>query len=141
MTESNLATDPHAALRDDVRLLGRLLGEVIKQQAGQTLFDRVEDIRILAKQARDGNLSAEQQLNQRLTHLPEHELLPVCRAFTHFLNLANIAEQYHRIRRRRAWQQRTDAPAQAASINELLPRALTQQTADQVWQAILDLDI
>ena len=134
-------TDPHAALRDDVRLLGRLLGEVLQEQAGQQLFERIETIRGLAKHTRDGQLGAEQQLNALLSGLADDELLPVCRAFTQFLNLANIAEQYHRVRRRRAWQQVTNAPPQVGSITELLPRALQQQPPEQVWLAILALDI
>lgn len=133
--------DPHAALRDDVRLLGQLLGEVLQQQAGQALFEQIETIRGLAKHARDGRVGAEQQLNALLTRLPDEALLPVCRAFTQFLNLANIAEQYHRVRRRRAWQHVHDAPAQPASLAELLPRALQQHRPEQVWQAVLDLDI
>lgn len=139
--QSSEQIDPHAALRDDVRLLGRLLGEVLQEQAGQQLFERIEAIRGLAKQTRDGQLGAAQQLNTLLTHLDDDELLPVCRAFTQFLNLANIAEQYHRVRRRRAWQHIQDAPPQPASIAELLPRSLVQQPEEQVWQAILDLDI
>ena len=141
MTTTQQSTDPHAALRDDVRLLGQLLGEVLQQQAGHALFEQIEAIRGLAKQTRDGVLGAEQQLNEILTNLPDDELLPVCRAFTQFLNLANIAEQYHRVRRRRAWQHVHDAPAQPASIAELLPRALQQHSPEQVWQAVLDLDI
>lgn len=141
MTTTQQSTDPHAALRDDVRLLGQLLGEVLQQQAGQTLFEQIETIRGLAKQTRDGQSGAEQQLNDLLKNLPDDALLPVCRAFTQFLNLANIAEQYHRVRRRRAWQHVHDAPAQPASIAELLPRALQQHSPEQVWQAVLDLDI
>lgn len=140
-TQNIDSTDPHAALRDDVRLLGQLLGEVLQQQAGQGLFEQIEAIRALAKQTRDGQLGAEQQLNDLLTGLSDDELLPVCRAFTQFLNLANIAEQYHRIRRRRAWQHVSDAPAQPASISELLPRTLQRHSPETVWQAILDLDI
>ncbi len=134
-------TDPHAALRDDVRLLGTLLGEVLQEQAGNSLFERIEAIRALAKQTRDGSSKAAEQLNTVLTNLADDELLPVSRAFTQFLNLANIAEQYHRVRRRRAWQQMTDAPTQPASIAELLPRTLAQHSSEQVWQSILALDI
>ena len=92
-------TDPHAALRDDVRLMGSLLGDTLRQQVGQALYDKVEAIRVLGKQACEGDAQANQQLNQVLAALNDDELLPVTRAFTQFLNLANIAEQYHRIRR------------------------------------------
>nr|HQV22035.1 phosphoenolpyruvate carboxylase [Agitococcus sp.] len=100
---SQTPLDPHAPLRDDVRLMGSLLGETLRQQVGQALYDKVEAIRILGKQARDGDSQAEAQLNQVLAALSDNELIPVSRAFTQFLNLANIAEQYHRVRRHRAW--------------------------------------
>jgi len=85
---------------------------------GQALYDKVEAIRVLGKQARDGNEAANQQLNQLLSALTDDELLPVARAFTQFLNLANIAEQYHQVRRHRAWECTDNAPAQFGSIRE-----------------------
>lgn len=111
--QSGEQTDPHAPLRDDVRLLGNLLGDTLKQQVGQALFEKVEQIRHLAKQTRDGDEQAKNQLDAVLSNLTEQELLPVARAFTQFLNFANIAEQYHRVRRRRDWQSRKDTPPQA----------------------------
>ena len=53
-----------APLREDVRLLGNLLGETLKEQAGQDLFNQIEQIRALSKGARDGNIEAEKQLEQ-----------------------------------------------------------------------------
>jgi len=135
-------TDPHAPLRDDVRLMGSLLGETLRQQVGQGLYDQVELIRVLGKQARDGDAQASQQLNQVLSALSDEELLPVARAFTQFLNLANIAEQYHHVRRHRAWESVAGAPAQAGSVRELLPRLLAQGLrSEQIWQAVQQLDI
>ncbi|HNE92277.1 MAG TPA: phosphoenolpyruvate carboxylase [Agitococcus sp.] len=134
--------DVHAPLRDDVRLMGSLLGETLRQQVGQSLYDKVELIRVLGKQARDGDSQASQQLNQVLSALSDEELLPVARAFTQFLNLANIAEQYHHVRRHRAWERIDGAPAQAGSVRELLPRLLSKGlNPEQIWQAIQQLDI
>lgn len=139
MTTNN---DPHAPLRDDVRLMGSLLGETLRQQVGQALYDKVEAIRVLGKQARDGDDQASLQLNQVLSALADDELLPVARAFTQFLNLANIAEQYHHIRRHRAWEHITDAPPQPGSIRELFPRLAAQGiSADTLWQTVQQLDI
>ncbi|MCA4815094.1 MULTISPECIES: phosphoenolpyruvate carboxylase [Acinetobacter] len=90
-----------APLRDDVRLLGNLLGETLKLHAGQDLFNQVEQIRALSKGARDGQAEAEKQLEQLFLSLEDDEILPLTRAFTHFLNFANIAEQYHVVRSRR----------------------------------------
>jgi len=140
MSDSDL--DVHAPLRDDVRLMGSLLGETLRQQVGQNLYDKVELIRVLGKQARDGDHQASQQLNQVLSELTDEELLPVARAFTQFLNLANIAEQYHHVRRHRAWERIEGAPAQAGSVRELFPRLLAKNlTPEQLWQAVQQLDI
>lgn len=141
-TQNPPPADPHAALRDDVRLLGNLLGETLKEQVGQSFFDKVEQIRHLSKQTRDGDEQAKQQLDQVLSALSQQELLPVARAFTQFLNFANIAEQYHRVRRRRAWQCIEGAKPQAGSIQELIPRLLTQGiSGDALWQAMLAMNV
>ena len=100
-----------APLREDVRLLGNLLGETLKEHAGQDLFNQVEQIRALSKGARDGQVEAEKQLEQLLSSLEDHEILPLTRAFTHFLNFANIAEQYHVVRSRRQSEFDVDAPS------------------------------
>jgi phosphoenolpyruvate carboxylase len=134
--------DPHAALRDDVRLLGNLLGDTLKQQVGQALYDQVEQIRALAKQTRDGNSDAKEQLDQVLSSLKDDELLHVARAFTQFLNFANIAEQYHRVRRRRAWQCVENVKPQAGSLQELMPRLIEKGiTGDALWQAVMDMNV
>ena len=90
-----------APLREDVRLLGNLLGETLKEHAGQDLFNQVEQIRALSKGARDGQIEAEKQLEHLFLTLEDDEILPLTRAFTHFLNFANIAEQYNVVRNRR----------------------------------------
>ncbi|MFZ5957345.1 phosphoenolpyruvate carboxylase [Pseudomonas knackmussii] len=91
-----------ARLREDVHLLGELLGQTIRQQYGQAFLDKIELIRQGAKSARRGSAEGARQLTATLDGLGEDELLPVARAFNQFLNLANIAEQYQRIRRRQA---------------------------------------
>ncbi|MFJ3260438.1 phosphoenolpyruvate carboxylase [Pseudomonas sp. NPDC086581] len=92
--------DIDARLREDVHLLGELLGRTIRAQYGQGFLDKIELIRTGAKAARRGSAEGAKQLTATLDGLGEDELLPVARAFNQFLNLANIAEQYHRIRRR-----------------------------------------
>lgn len=83
--------DIHAPLRDDVRLLGELLGDTLREQVDETLYDKVESIRALAKQARSSG--DWQSLVELMSELPDHDLVPVVRAFSHFLIYANIAEQ------------------------------------------------
>ncbi len=88
-----------ARLREDVHLLGELLGETIGAQRGEGFVDKIEKIRKGAKAARQGSAEGAAQLKSTLDSLKEDELLPVARAFNQFLNLANIAEQYHQVRR------------------------------------------
>ena len=99
-----MAEDPHKPLRDDVRLLGELLGEVLRAREGEALLERVEEVRALAKRAHAGDTAAFEELASRLSGLPIDSTVPVARAFAQFLSLANIAEQHHRVRRRRAPQ-------------------------------------
>ncbi len=85
--------DNFAPLKQKVQLLGRFLGDGIKVAHGDALFEKVELIRQLSKSARYGNESDRQRLNQVLHGLTDDELVPVARAFSHFLHLSNTAEQ------------------------------------------------
>lgn len=109
-------TDIDVRLREDVHLLGELLGETIRQQHGDAFLGKIEDIRHSAKADRRG---AAEQLSSTLANLGEDDLLPVARAFNQFLNLANMAEQYQLIRRRDANQ---PEPFEARVLPELLAR-------------------
>lgn len=117
-------SDAHQPLRDDVRLLGELLGQTLREQEGQPLFDRVETVRALAKSARAGKQDDFDALSALLATLDTGEALTVARAFSHFLNLANIAEQHHRIRRRREHQRPPKRAPQLGSCEESLQRLL-----------------
>lgn len=108
-----------ARLREDVNLLGTLLGETFSAERGAAFLDKIERIRKGAKAARRGSEEGARQLAQTLDALGEEELLPVARAFNQFLNLANIAEQHHRIRRRRPDEA---APFEERVLGELLER-------------------
>lgn len=106
-------------LREDVHRLGELLGQTISDQYGPAFLEKIERIRKGAKASRGGSLRGERQLSETLNSLDESELLPVARAFNHFLNLANIAEEYHRIRRRSAGE---PAPLEDRVLQEVLSR-------------------
>lgn len=99
MPELPKTSEPPKALRDDIRDLGALLGDVLKTHAGEAIFERVEDVRALAKRARAGDLSAAERLSSTLASLPIGEALPVASAFSLFLTLVNIAEAHHRLRK------------------------------------------
>lgn len=98
-------SDPLAPLRKNVRLLGDTLGESLKQQVGVELYQKIETIRRLSKEAFEGQDESLKALHTLLHSLQPDEILVVVRAFSHFLNLANIAENVHRIRRTK-WHDR-----------------------------------
>lgn len=88
-------------LRDDIRLLGRLLGEVIRDQEGREAYELVERIRQLSvawRRAQDQ--AAGKQIDKLLKSLSADQAVMVIRAFSYFSHLANIAEDRHHVRRR-----------------------------------------
>jgi phosphoenolpyruvate carboxylase len=123
-----VTADPHLPLRDDVRSLGALLGDTLRRQEGEPLFDTVERVRALAKRARQGATGCFEELERLLRDLPVEDALPVARAFAHFLTLANIAEQHHRIRRGREYRRDIEAPPQRGSFEETFARLLQSGT-------------
>ncbi|GAA5268960.1 phosphoenolpyruvate carboxylase [Vibrio cholerae] len=91
--------EKYAALKSNVSMLGRLLGQTIQAADGDVILAKVETIRKLSKSARAGNQADRELLIEEIKNLPNHQLTPVARAFNQFLNLTNIAEQYHTISR------------------------------------------
>ncbi|MDU6435593.1 MAG: phosphoenolpyruvate carboxylase, partial [Pantoea sp.] len=89
----------YSAMRSNVSMLGKLLGDTIKDALGENILDRVETIRKLSKSSRAGNDTHRKELLNTLQNLSNDELLPVARAFSQFLNLTNVAEQYQTISR------------------------------------------
>ena len=135
-------SDPHKPLRQDVRLLGELLGETLRTHAGEPVFQRVEQVRALAKSARAGSDRDFSELAAVLASLPVDAAIPLARAFTHFLNLANVAEQHHRIRRRRAYLRDPSASPQRGSCDETFPRLVARGiTATALYDAVCALRI
>ena len=140
-----MSADPHKPLRDDVRLLGGLLGETLRRQEGVPLFERVERVRALAKRSRKDAPDADtdfETLARELRAMPTDAAVPIARSFAHFLNLANIAEQHHRMRRRRAYQRDPHGRPQQGSIEETLPRLVAGGlSADALYDAVQNLRI
>jgi phosphoenolpyruvate carboxylase len=116
--------DPHERLRDDVRLLGGLLGDTLRQREGAALYHIVERVRALSKSGRAGSDRDLDTLAELLRALPVESAVPIARAFSHFLTLANIAEQHHRVRRRRDYLRDPNAPPQRGSCDETFERLL-----------------
>ena len=120
MTEPDL----HAPLRDDVRLLGDMLGHTLRAQQGDALFDLVERIRQVAVEARASGVVDMRRLGSLLAPLDEQQLLDVARAFSQFLNLANLAEQQHRVRLRRRRQGYDGDVGNSESLRDVIQRLL-----------------
>ncbi|KDR44438.1 phosphoenolpyruvate carboxylase [Caballeronia glathei] len=123
---SRARDDKDRPLFEDIRFLGRLLGEVLREQEGDAVFDVVEAIRQTAvKFRREDDREASQTLEKRLRQLTPEQTVSVVRAFSYFSHLANIAEDRHHNRRRRIHALAGSAP-QAGTIAYAIERM--QQT-------------
>jgi phosphoenolpyruvate carboxylase len=130
--------DPHEPLRDDVRWLGELLGETLRLREGDALYDTVERVRALSKAGRAGDDAALDELAELLRSLPVELAVPVARAFSHFLTLANIAEQHHRVRRRRTYQRDSAAPPQRGSFDDVFGGLLARGVEPDALHAAVE---
>ena len=91
-------------LKNDIRLLGRVLGDTIRQQEGQDVFDIIEQVRQTSiRFRRDDDHEAKKELGQLLNSLSPENTRHVVRAFSYFSHLSNIAEDQHHIRRTRSY--------------------------------------
>jgi len=117
------ALDKDLPLKEDTRLLGRLLGNVLRAQTGETGFARIEAIRQTAIRFRRAGAkeapAVKAELEALLNDLPIGQALDVVRAFSYFSHLVNIAEDVHQNRRRRAHALAGSAP-QVGSIAHAL---------------------
>ncbi|HWJ96118.1 MAG TPA: phosphoenolpyruvate carboxylase, partial [Telluria sp.] len=112
---TNPGADKDAPLKEDIRLLGRLLGDVLRDQEGDAVFDVVETIRQTAVRfRREDDPKAGEELTTLLHKLTRNQTISVVRAFSYFSHLANIAEDQHHIRRRRAHLLAGSAPQQGS---------------------------
>jgi phosphoenolpyruvate carboxylase len=106
-----------APLRRDINLLGRVLGRVLIEQEGQGLFETEEEIRTLCKRLRfDYDPELDARLRGRIDAMSVGELRRIVRAFSVYFQLVNIAERYHRVRRRRQYEASPENPPQRASL-------------------------
>jgi phosphoenolpyruvate carboxylase len=115
------AKENERPLLEDIRFLGRILGDVIREQEGVETFDLVERIRKLSVAfRRDADQEADRALKSLLKSLTGDEAVRVIRAFTYFSHLANLAEDRHHIRRRQVHERAGDT--QEGSIEVALAR-------------------
>lgn len=93
-----------ASLRDDVHALGRVVGDVVRDQCGDAIFDLVEGDRLAAIGRRQGDAEDTVALVVRTQGRPAAQVRDVIRAFTAWFQVVNTAEKVHRVRRRRQYQ-------------------------------------
>ncbi|MEV0670106.1 phosphoenolpyruvate carboxylase [Mycobacterium sp. NPDC050441] len=106
------ATEP---MRDDIRLLGAILGDTVREQNGALVFDLVERARVESFRVRRSEIDRA-ELADLFSGIDVHRAIPVIRAFTHFALLANVAEDIHR-ERRRAVHVAAGEPPQDSSLD------------------------
>ncbi|MCW8126054.1 phosphoenolpyruvate carboxylase [Microbulbifer halophilus] len=134
--------DQNAPLREDVRLLGEELGAVLREQAGEPLFDTVETIRQAAVESRSQGEMEVGRLRELLDPLDDETLLEVARAFSQFLNLANIAEQRHRERLHRHHQRFPGDPDTDQGLRQVLAELKKAGIGrDRVMAVLQDLSV
>jgi len=112
--------DKDLLLRDDIRLLGRILGDTVYEQSGEAVFSIVERIRQTSVRfRRDEDVAARRELEAILNGLPPKQALLIIRAFGFFSHLANIAEDQHHIRHTRAHALTSSAPREGTMAHAL----------------------
>ena len=112
--------DKDLPLKEDIRFLGRLLGDTLREQEGDETFNLIESVRNNAVRfRRDGDQQARAGLEAMLCGLSQDATVLVVRAFTYFSQLSNIAEDLHHIRRRRAYELMGSAPQEGGMARTL----------------------
>jgi phosphoenolpyruvate carboxylase len=125
-------------LREDIRLLGRILGDTLREQEGEETFALIENVRRTAVRFRKTQDDRDRaQLEQVLDALSPDETLAVVRAFSYFSQLSNIAEDLHHNRRRRA-HMKAGSPPQEGSVQLALDRAKAKNIDAATLQAFFD---
>jgi len=123
-------------LRDNVRLLGELLGENLLEHEGPKLFRKVEEIRALSKKLAQSSGDEHQEkfasLVEALSQLEDADILPIVRAFNQFLNLANIADQHYFY---------GPEAVDAQGLDQLLENLANNEGKDALYSLVCDLKI
>jgi len=129
------------ALREDVHRLGGLVGDLVREQGGEALFDLVEAARKLSIAHREGDKAAYGELKALLGALAPSTARDFIRAFATYFQMVNMAEKVHRIRRRRAYLRDSSAP-QPYGFVDILQRLKAQGAdADEIERALAAIRI
>jgi phosphoenolpyruvate carboxylase len=138
-------SDPSPPLRRDVNTLGHLLGDTLVEQEGRAFFDLEEHIRALAKRGRGASGRARAEATAALRDFIRDLEVPtaerVARAFAHYFQLVNLAEQYHRVRRGREHERAGETePGSLAALSPVLARSVPRAEIERLLaQASIEL--
>jgi phosphoenolpyruvate carboxylase len=126
-------------LSEDIHRLGDLLGETLRRLGGERLFETEERVRALCKELRTEHSPAtERKLKKLLAGLSLDDAIGVIRAFSVYFQLANIAEQHHRIRRKKYYELHTPDEPQRGSLADTFRRMRAAKVSAEDLQAVLD---
>src|SRR5699024_8551062 len=131
-------TEDSSPLRNDVHLLGHLLGEVLREQQGEALFSLVEQLRQQSTRQRKTDEADMARLRELLSPLDDDQLLTVARAFSQFLNQANLAEQRHQVRLFRQHKRQTQDSNQSQRLDDKMRWLLSQGVNQSQLRACLE---
>jgi phosphoenolpyruvate carboxylase len=132
--------EPIDRLRDDVRLLGELVGDVLREQGGSELFNDVEYVRQATIELRSGR-GSEQGLLDWAERQPTRRLLQLVRAFSTYFHLINLAEQHHRVRTLRERQRSRGGPLHESVAAAFLELEEAGQASAEVVRGMRRLEI
>ncbi|KGA96676.1 phosphoenolpyruvate carboxylase [Alkalihalobacillus alcalophilus ATCC 27647 = CGMCC 1.3604] len=136
-------TDSNVSLRNDVKKLGNILGEILIHHGGEELFNKVESIREMTKKLRqEYDDETYLKLKEEITNLKPPTRQQVIRAFSVYFHLVNMAEQNHRIRRRRQYQLQDGAKLQPFSLEKSVETLKDlEMTTDEINNVLQNLSI
>ena len=129
------------ALKDDVRRLGRLVGELVEEQGGEALFDLVEAARKAAIAHREGASDGTSRLQSLIRELAPETAGDFIRAFSTYFQMVNTAEKVHRIRRRRAYLQDSRTPQPFGWLDTLTRLKEQGIGRDEIQQALARVEL
>jgi phosphoenolpyruvate carboxylase len=130
--------DSSLPLRQDIKMLGNILGEILVNHGGVELFDKVEKIRLMTKTLRDHfDQEIYNDLKEEISKLNAPLRKQIIRAFSVYFHLINAAEQNHRIRRRRAYQLEKEDHVQPESIESAILSLKENQITGEMIQDVL----
>ncbi|WDE97243.1 phosphoenolpyruvate carboxylase [Lentisphaera profundi] len=129
-------------LKQDIKMLGALLGETIKEQVGEEFFVKLEQIRLLSKRARKKNdEAADKELKELIRTLSNEEIKNMTRAFGQFLNLANITEGHHSMNELKLYDE-DSLTKHLTQLTQIIPQLLADgRTKEEVNNTIANMNI